>query len=82
MLEHSTECNWNIIAQHFFLFFLLFPYVSFPYVNFTQRLTENASKWPHLRRFYANVRKSINIWLDARLFIEKYGDVNAALENV
>ena len=24
----------------------------------TQSLTENASKWPYLRRFYANVRQN------------------------
>ena len=45
----------------------------------TQRLTENASEWPHLRRFYANVREWTNIWLNPRPYVVKYANVNAAL---
>ena len=45
----------------------------------TQNLTQNANEWPHLRRFYANVREWINIWLDPRHYVEKCANLNAVL---
>ena len=57
MLEYSIECNSNIIARHFFIFFLLFPYMSFlarknfsSQENFMQRLKNDAKSYAKCMR--------------------------------
>ena len=93
LIKYSIECKSNVIAQYFLIFFHLFPYVSFlARKNFcSQSLAQSLSNdvkyygkpkrvTTHLRRFYANVRGWMNIWLDARPYVEKYANVNAALE--
>ena len=75
----------NAIRAWFHNIFFFFPSLPLRKKNLckglrtTQSLTENANEWPHLRRFYANVREWINIWLDPRRYVEKYANLNAVL---
>ena len=89
-IQSHTVRTWERI-NFFFFFFSSLTWVSlrakiFPRkktllkcLRTTQSLTENASEWPHLRRFYANVREWTNIWLNPRPYVVKYANVNAAL---
>ena len=82
MLEYSIECNSNIIARHFFIFFLLFPYMSFlasknfsSQENFMQRLKNDAKSYAKCMRVCLDFTQTyekewMNISLDARPYVE------------
>ena len=57
LTKYSIECKSNVIAQYFFIFFHLFPYLSFlasknfcSQENFTQRLTTDVKYYGKRKR--------------------------------
>ena len=56
--------------------------VSCKILRATQSLTENASEYTDMCRFYANIREWMKICFDARSYVEKYANVNVALNRI